>query len=286
VNDQLSPDIKRFFEGRRLLIATKHEKEKILGPALEQLLGVQAFVLPDFDTDQFGTFAGEVERVDDTLTTLEKKIRAAMVAAGADLAVGSEGSFGPHPEIGWVAANQEWVMLLDTQNDFTIAAQAISTETNFAQQTVSGWAELLQFADRAGFPAHALILRVVTPQGTQLEKGIQDPGRLKAVFENAQKSGAVTTVETDMRAMFNPQRRQVISAALTRLIAKLASRCPQCGAPGFSVTAVRPGLPCSWCGEPTALTAVEISTCSKCSFTREVAIPNKADPQFCQHCNP
>jgi hypothetical protein len=286
VSNALAPGIKSYFEGRRLLIATKHEKEKILGPALEPLLGVQAFVLPGFDTDQFGTFTGEIERVGDAVSTLERKIRSAMELAGADLAVGSEGSFGPHPEIGWVPANQEWLMLLDTRNDFRITAQVVSTETNFAQQVVTSWHELEQFAARTEFPAHALILKATTSPGPRIVKAIQDRQLLQNVFESMIASGTEVTVETDMRALYNPQRQRVIAAALERLIDRIATACPQCGTPGFSATSARPGLPCGWCGEPTALNAAEVFTCAKCRYAYEVLVSAKADPQFCQHCNP
>lgn len=267
------------------MIATKHEKEKILGPALERSLAVQAFVLPEYDTDQFGTFTGEVARTADAVTTLRKKIRTAMQLAGADLAVGSEGSFGPHPQLGWVAANQEWLMLIDSRHDLEITAQTVSTETNFAQQTVATWPELRAFATQTGFPTAALILKVETPSGPRFEKGIQQEARLRAAFELFCSMGPVTA-ETDMRALYNPQRQRVIAETCAKLVAKIFNPCPQCGTPGFSVTSVVPGLPCSWCGEPTDLVAAEIFACAKCNFTREVQQSAKADPQFCQHCNP
>jgi hypothetical protein len=49
------------FVGRNLLIATKHEKVKVIAPILEKELGVKCFVLKGLDTDKFRTFSGEVE---------------------------------------------------------------------------------------------------------------------------------------------------------------------------------------------------------------------------------
>lgn len=57
------------FEGRRLVIATKHGKEAFLAPILERELGVHCFILPLFDSDIFGTFSGEVERLEDPVFT-------------------------------------------------------------------------------------------------------------------------------------------------------------------------------------------------------------------------
>jgi hypothetical protein len=63
------------FKGRSLLIATKHEKEQIIGPIFEKELGV-TFSVPDhFDTDVFGTFTGEVERKADPITTASTRTR-------------------------------------------------------------------------------------------------------------------------------------------------------------------------------------------------------------------
>lgn len=44
------------FKGRNLLIATKHEKEKVIAPILDKELGVNCFVVTNLDTDEFGTF--------------------------------------------------------------------------------------------------------------------------------------------------------------------------------------------------------------------------------------
>jgi hypothetical protein len=41
------------FKNRKLLIATKHEKEKVIAPILSKELTVESFVPNDFDTDIF-----------------------------------------------------------------------------------------------------------------------------------------------------------------------------------------------------------------------------------------
>ena len=61
------------FKGRKLLIATKHEKQKVIAPILETELGVKCFIVDNFDTDELGTFSGEIERKDDAITTARKK---------------------------------------------------------------------------------------------------------------------------------------------------------------------------------------------------------------------
>jgi hypothetical protein len=57
------------FGGRKLVIATKHEKERVIAPVLKEAMGVTCIVPDDLDTDAPGTFSGERERVDDPITT-------------------------------------------------------------------------------------------------------------------------------------------------------------------------------------------------------------------------
>ena len=119
------------FKGRKLLIATKHEKEKVIAPILEKELGVSWFVINDFDTDELGTFTGEIERKDDPIITARKKCLLAIELTNCDLAVASEGSFGPHPTIYFVPADDEFLLFFDKKNDLEIIVRELSTETNF-----------------------------------------------------------------------------------------------------------------------------------------------------------
>jgi hypothetical protein len=40
----------KFFKDRKLIIATKHEKERVITPLLKEHLEVEIFVPTDFDT--------------------------------------------------------------------------------------------------------------------------------------------------------------------------------------------------------------------------------------------
>ena len=61
------------FENRKLVIATKHNKESVISPLIEQSLKVNCFVPENFDSDKFGTFSGEIDRTKDALTTVKNK---------------------------------------------------------------------------------------------------------------------------------------------------------------------------------------------------------------------
>lgn len=94
------------FEGRKLVIATKHQKEQVLSPLLSHSLGVHVIVPNNLDTDLLGTFSGEVERKHDPITTARLKCQWAMDLTNCDLAVASEGSFGSHPAAFFLPANE------------------------------------------------------------------------------------------------------------------------------------------------------------------------------------
>lgn len=255
---------------------------------LERGLGVHCLVSHDLDTDRFGTFSGEIPRQDDPLQTARNKCEAAMELSGCDLAIASEGSFGVHPVAGFIPCDDELLLFIDRKNNLEIAVRELSTETNFGSATVATEGELIEFARKAGFPEHGLILRHAA-DNTDLVKGITDFRTLLPVFRTyLDKAGAVT-VETDMRAMFNPIRMQVIERAAARLVGKITSVCPTCSTPGFGVTEAVPGLPCGVCSSPTRSTLAYRYACTICGFSELQDYPHaktSEDPAFCDRCNP
>lgn len=282
-------DCKTLFKDRRLLIATKHGKEKVIAPILEKELHVKCFVVSNLDTDQLGTFTGEVERVDSPLVTLRKKCLMAMELAGCDLLVASEGSFGMHPTPYFIPADEEFLIFIDKQNDIEILVRELSVDTNFSGTEIKSEEELISFANLIQFPSHALILRKHKEDFIEIKKGITNWDKLLNTYNQINKMDGKAYVETDMRAMFNPTRMKVIEKATQKLAAKIKSTCPQCSFPGFAITDAKPGLPCKLCGFPTRSTLSYIYNCIKCNFTREENHPNgktKEDPMYCDICNP
>jgi hypothetical protein len=277
------------FKDRTLVIATKHAKERAIAPILERELGVRCVSSEGLDTDLLGTFTGEIERELDPLAAAREKCNRAMDAAGCDLAVASEGSFGRHPVMVFVAGGDEMLLLVDRANNLELVVREISPNTNFATAQLREESELLAFAEQAGFPAHALILRKSRDSGEHMHKGITERSVLLETFRALRDLLPEVCVETDMRAMHNPQRMEVIAQATQKLVALINSRCPQCTMPGFSVTEVVRGLPCELCGLPTNAASRHISICSHCGFTQELRNPDgKAaeNPMYCEFCNP
>jgi len=277
------------FNGRGLVIATKHEKEKVIAPILEKELGVKCFVAPNFDTDELGTFTGEIERKDDPIATARNKCLTAMKLTNCDMAIASEGSFGQHPSIFFVQADDEFLLFMDKKNNLEIIARELSTETNFNGAEIKSEKELRDFANSSNFPSHGLILRKEKDDFTEIVKGITDWNKLFEVYNEYIKLYGSVYLETDMRAMYNPTRMTVIEKATIKLAHKMNNFCPKCNTPGFGVTEAKKGLPCELCNFPTRSTLSHMYSCQKCSFTLEEKYPfkkQKEDPMYCDFCNP
>lgn len=277
------------FKGRKLLIATKHGKERVIAPLIAKSLDIKCTVSENFDTDTLGTFTGEIERKDDPITTVRNKCLKAMELYQRDLGIASEGSFGPHPSLFFVNANEEILIFIDRQNKLEILAREISTETNFDGEEIQTEDQLIRFAERVQFPSHALILCKAKTAKTEIIKGITDWDHLKNSFCRIVERHGSAYVETDMRAMYNPTRMKVIERAAQKLVEKITSCCPKCQTPGFDVTEAKSGLPCSWCSLPTHSTLSYLYRCNKCSFTEEKLFPHgrtREDPRYCDMCNP
>ena len=281
------------FRERIGVLATMHHKEQVIAPILARELGIKVIVPPNLNTDVFGTFTRDVKRMGTQIEAARFKVQKAISITGETLALASEGTFGHHPAIPYVTANREIVLLWDKINNLEIIGQSISTDTNHSHQIVSSVEQAFLFAQKAGFPSHALVVII----GDALEgkgeiiKGITtDEQLIDAVVMGLKKSAnGKVHIETDMRAMYNPTRMRNIEKATLDLIAKINQTCPQCDWPGFEITQRKKGLPCELCNLPTQLTISVIFECKKCGYTQEQLFPNgqkTADPSQCEYCNP
>lgn len=277
------------FSGRRLVIASMHGKERVIAPGLEKSLGVDTLVSDRLNTDLFGTFSGELPRSVGPLEAARAKCRMACALHQCSLAVASEGSFGPHPEIPFIPCDDEIIVLMDLRHNFEIKARTISTTTNFASARILSWPELEAFAHRAQFPSHGLILRTAADSWKGMLKGILDWNTLEKHAKRLLQLFDQLYVETDMRAMFNPTRMKIIEETTRKLIAIAQQLCPKCGCPGFEVRDASPGLPCEECGNPTRSTLSRVYGCWNCTFHEEKKFPHgklTESAQFCDICNP
>jgi len=281
------------FRNRIGILATMHQKEQVIAPILEQELGIKVIVPPNFNTDVFGTFTREIKRMGTQVEAARLKAEKAMALTRETLAFASEGSFGSHPYIPYLPTNREIVILLDKTKNIEIVGQELSTETNYNHQLIYNLQEAYEFAQKAGFPEHALVISVsdcIEVKG-EIIKGITTEEQLVNAVEFGLKhlpNGQVH-IETDMRAIYNPTRMENIKKATLDLCKKINFICPECSWPGFEVLERKKGLPCAFCHLPTDLTRSVIYSCKKCTFSQEKLFPNgqeTADPSQCQYCNP
>lgn len=282
-----------FFADRTVVIATMHRKEQAIAPLIEPALAVKTQVPANFDTDRLGTFTREIQRPADQLTTARLKAQAALTLTGETLAIASEGSFGPHPQIPFVSCDREIVLLWDSQHQLEIVGETLSTQTNHQGQIINSVQAALDFAQKIGFPEHGLVVLDAnqTFDKTNSAKGITTESELIAAVEAALKASPQQSahIETDMRALYNPTRMQVIAEATAALIKQIEQHCPQCGYPGFSIVQRLPGLPCRLCNAATLLTLSAIHRCQHCQFQQSDRFPEgiqSADPACCLFCNP
>lgn len=279
----------KYFEGRTIVIATKHKKQDAMAGLLEKELGVTCIVPENLDTDILGTFSGEIERALSPVDAAIKKCMLAMELTGTDLAVASEGSFGAHPLLYFLPADDELLVFIDKKNGLEIIVREVSTKTNFNAKEVNSEEDTLAFAQSALFPSHALIVKDKKDDYTAIAKGIVDTKELLKTFKQFMETYGSVYIETDMRAHVNPSRMQVIEETTKKLISKIKTACPSCQTPGFGIKEATPGLPCENCKAPTSSTLYYVYACQKCNHTNEAYYPNgkqEEDPTYCDRCNP
>ena len=274
------------------ILATMHGKEGVIAPLLERDLGLRIELARGLNTDCFGTFSRDIERVGSQLDAARTKIAAALEnTPRVSIGIASEGSFGPHPYIPFLALGRELILLIHRDTGLELTGHDASPDTNFDHAVVSNVAAAIEFAERAKFPVHGLIvIGCVNRPAPDLAfiKDIVDRESLEAAVREVVSKYGAAFAETDMRAHRNPTRMNAIERATIDLVRRFRSRCPACAYPGFDVTERMPGLPCAWCGEPIRLIKQAILCCRSCGHREKRPATDKAtaDPGRCESCNP
>ncbi|MDA8204560.1 MAG: hypothetical protein M0Z36_00690 [Thermaerobacter sp.] len=280
------------YQGRKAVLTTKHQKERVLSAPLQAAVGFTICVPDDIDTDLLGTFTGEIDRRGTPREVALQKARLGMKIAQLSLGLASEGSFGPHPQWLFVPADHELLAFVDDDLGIEVVEQILSTKTNFANDTGRTIEDLNDFLARARFPSHGVIVRRNSGfQPELLFKGITTFDALKQALQRCVDASmdGLAHVETDMRAHINPTRRQVLGEVAMQLGRRLAARCPRCRTPGWGLVDVSRGLPCEWCGGETNLVREEIHGCPRCEYHESYPRSDgliTASPDNCPWCNP
>jgi hypothetical protein len=274
------------YNSQLVVMATKHDKGKLVAQPFKDILDitVQEVLV---DTDVFGTFAGEIERVGTPLETVVKKAQLGIKTTGNPFAMASEGSVGPDPFFGFINANIETMVFIDNESELQVHETIKSNDiTAFTTTTLKNDLEI--FLQKADFPHHAVIVKPHIGQGAY--KGIRDLRTLeKAIADSRDQSAdGEAIIESDLRAMCSPSRQKNIAAVGLKLVQRLSHTCSECQTPGWGLKSYIRGVECSQCGDLSEdAISREILGCFKCEYTVLGAVINPTlDPARCMSCNP
>lgn len=275
------------YKDKFVLLASKHRKEQAVEPVFREKMGCNVCV-EDIDTDQFGTFTGEIPR---TMPAYENCILKAKYGAKEKkyvLSIASEGSFSPHPSNPFMPLAHEIMVFVDLENDWVIAEQLMTVNTNYKMMTIHQDTILEAFLESVHFPSHALTLQSGDRQNI-IAKGINNQDKLQELLDMGFKKYNELFIATDMRAMMNPTRMQTLIELAEKLAIRIMRSCPGCGIPGFGFKSVSGHLPCSLCGAETQMYQYEDWGCIRCDYQDQRLRKDQlivADPTHCDYCNP
>ena len=148
----------KMLQGKQIILATKHHKEIVIRPIMEHSLGCQLIVPEDYDTDQFGTFTGEKDRLLPPKEMVLHKARVAMQRFGYRFGIASEGSFGPHPLLPFSPYHEELLAFVDQDNCLEVIVQKVTVETNYAMQEFTIHDSFENYLNQIKFPLHKLLV--------------------------------------------------------------------------------------------------------------------------------
>jgi hypothetical protein len=291
--DMPAPSIAQPYAGQRAVLATMHGKQVAITPTLRDALGLIVETASGLDTDALGTFTGETPRVGSIREAAIAKARMGIAATGLPIGIASEGSYGPHPLIPFVAGGIELMVLVDDVRRIVITEHLIDDAPVYGHAVAACLSELASFLPLHRFPGHALIVKpnVPTSESAPIYKGLRDTKALAdAITEVATASAdGKALVQTDMRAHMNPVRMDTIARLARKLSVRVAAPCPVCETPGYGQVEVETGLPCECCGAPTNLVLCQILGCVACAHRDSrprLDGRSDADAGHCARCNP
>lgn len=280
------------YRGQRAVLTTMHGKEAAIAPVLRESLGLAVVTASAVDTDALGTFSGEVPRAGTMLETAVAKTWLGMTESGLAIGIASEGSYGPHPHVPFVAGGIELIVLVDDTKGIVVTEHLVEDAPVFDHAFARTSGELGPFLERIGFPRHAVVVKpaIDIDSGT-VYKGLRSEDELEAaVSACASLSGdGRALIQTDMRAHMNPTRMGSIRRLASVLADRLAQLRPACSAPGYGQVDIESGPPCEDCGAPSIMIRHRVFGCVACDYRQRRPRPDGlafADPGHCPLCNP
>jgi len=195
-----------------------------VAPSFADELGAHVVAPAGIDTDQFGTFTGEVTRTLAPLAAATAKARLAIQVTGVPYGLASEASYDTW--FGMLAMHEEILMFVDdilgiqaVEGINTLGAPGPPRPVDVADKAVGA-------AKSFGFPRQGAAVKAsVDDRVPVFGKGITDTGTLVEVVGAALAAADDNRawVEPDLRAHHNPSRRDVLIALARRLARRVAT---------------------------------------------------------------
>jgi hypothetical protein len=250
----------------RLGLATMHGKERAIAPPFRRVMGAEVVVAPNLDTDELGTFSGEVPRPDALVETALLKAEMVFRGADVDCALASEGSYGPIGRVPLNPGGVEILAFIDRKRGIRLIETLTTHRTNWRlQRFEAGDPERLLALKGMGFPKFGVFVGCNSDMSHPV-KGLETVDEVIAAMdrEARRSEDGLAVLYSDMRAHRNPTRMKVLRALSWKLARRLATLCPRCESPGFGHIDSRRGLPCEGCRQPTHWIDFEIDGCVAC----------------------
>ena len=275
------------YRDAKVVLPTLHGKGVLAKHTFKEHLGMYVEEL-EIDTDQFGTFSGDIERKLSPIESAIAKAKLGLTLSGHTYALASEGTVGADPSVPFINSDIECVVFVDSANDLIISHTYRSFDISaYTHEYIAG-EDLDAFLSKADFPNHQLIVKSLDSGVIALAKGISTKPDLMSVLHKAKEGGLKKVViESDLRAHASPSRAENIKKAFTELAIRISSLCPGCESPGWGIRSSLRGLPCTDCGEDSDAIRAYVYGCISCTFTAEGdPIATNIDPSRCSWCNP
>ena len=112
------------YHNQGVAFLTQHGKESLVRDALEEQLGCRLIHTDAYDTDQLGTFTGDIQRQGSQLDAARQKAKIGMSLTQLRIGLASEGAFGADPFGGLMPWNTELLLWVDEERQLEIKGVA------------------------------------------------------------------------------------------------------------------------------------------------------------------
>ena len=107
------------YRNQPAILTTKHDKLSLIAPSMQSEVDLEVTDI-NLDTDQLGTFSGEISRSGSPIETAIAKAKLGIEATGIPIGLASEGSIGPDPQNPFLTSDIEIVVLVDQERGLVI----------------------------------------------------------------------------------------------------------------------------------------------------------------------